>query len=169
MTLIEIAINLRDSNFKSVHIRINDQLVDYVIVNNIIKIVCDLDHGIHQLRMCLDDGSRIAIDDVVINSCGLRQTVYLSYIQTDTNEILQPASTLWDKKHEWILPFGLPVSFWLTLVTSKIGAGMLGKDLSKKYNIIYPSKIKLQTDCLPLVKDFFEHKRKIPIYYHKKK
>ena len=157
MTPIILKINPAESDFNSLYISINNQPVEYLLTNHTIEIAIDLDMGIHQLSVRLHDGSRLTIDDVIINHSGVRQTLYLSYIKTSTGQFLQPATVLWDKTQEWILPFGNPVSFWLTLVNSKVPAGELGSDLFEKYNIQYPCKIKLQIPCLPLVKDFFEH------------
>lgn len=157
MTSIELKINPDDSDFNSLCISVNNQPVEYLLTNNTVQIICAIDMGIHQLSVRLNDGNRIAIDDVSINSSGLRQTLYLSYIKTHTGELLQPATTIWDNTQEWILPFGNPVSFWSSLVNTKLPAGVLGQDLSTKYTILYPCKIKLQKDCLPVAKDFFEH------------
>lgn len=156
-TIIELKINSDDSVFNSVAIKINDQDVAYSLANNTIRISCPLDMGIHQLHLRIKDGSRITIDNVFINSSGLRQTIYMSYIVTETGEMVQPATTLWEKTQTWVLPFGNPVSYWINLISQKIPPDMLGQDLSKKYNIIYPVKIKLQENCFPLVTDFFEH------------
>ena len=157
MTSIKLQINPHASDFNSLHITVNNQPVEYLLIGNTVQLICAIDMGIHQLSIRLNDGNRICIDDVIINSAGLRQTLYLSYIKTDTGEIQQPATVLWEKTQTWILPFGNPVSYWISLVNTKLPASALGQDLSKKYNILYPCKIKLQKDCLPVVKDFFEH------------
>ena len=156
-TSIELKINAKESIFDEIHISINGQDVAYSLTNDTIQINHPLDMGIHQLHLRIKDGSRIAIDDVFVNSSSLRQVLYMSYITTDAGEMLQPATTLWEKTQTWILPFGNPVSYWISLVSQKVAAQSLGQDLSKKYNIIYPAKIKLQGNCLPLVRDFFEH------------
>lgn len=157
MTSIKLQINPHASDFNSLHITVNNQPVEYLLIGNTVQLICAIDMGIHQLSIRLNDGNRICIDDVIINSAGLRQTLYLSYIKTDTGEIQQPATVLWEKTQTWILPFGNPVSYWISLVCQKINPGLLGQDLAKKYNIIYPAKITLQENCLPVVKDFFEH------------
>ena len=157
LTKIELKINAADSDFKDLDICINEQQVEYSVYNNSVLISCNLDMGIHQLSVQLINGTRINIDDVRINSASLRHTIYLSYIQTASGDKLNPSTVLWDNSQKWILPFGNPVSYWISLTTSKIQPGDWGKNLYEIYNIIYPSKIKIRSEFPQVVKDFFEH------------
>jgi hypothetical protein len=154
--MIKILFDATDSHFQQLQIKINDQLVNYAVSGHEINIDCYLNMGIHQLSVQLIEGSKFSVRDVLINTVSIRQTIYLSYI-THGNKILQPATTIWDKDQTWHLPFANPVSFWISLVTSKLPSNILGQDLYKKYNIIYPSKIYLKNPCTQLIKDFFEH------------
>ena len=146
LTKIELKINADDSDFKDLDIRVNEQQVEYNVSSNSVLICCDLDMGIHQLSLQLVNGTRINIDDVQINSVGLRHTIYLGYVQTLSGDKLNPTTVLWDTSQKWILPFGNPVSYWISLTESKIQAGDWGKNLYEIYNIIYPRKIKIRSE-----------------------
>lgn len=155
-SLIELKIDTEDSDFNSLRICVNDQLVEYSVTSDTISICCDIDMGIHQLTVQLLDGKRLNIVDAVINSSGLRQAFWLSYIKTISG-IAQPATVLWESTQQWVLPFGNPVSYWLTLVTNKIQSRDLSKNLYEIYNIIYPDKIIVDHTYPKIVRDFFEH------------
>lgn len=156
-TQIELILDAGESDYNQLCICVNAQQVSYDVHGNTITVCCDLDRGIHQLSLQLIDGARISINDVRIDSASLRQTIYMSYVKTHTDEIDQPATVLWDKGQTWILPFGNPASYWISLVLSKIQSGDFGKNLYEIYNITYPSKIKLRTNFPTVIKDFFEH------------
>jgi hypothetical protein len=157
VTQIELILDADESDYSQLCICLNDQQVSYTTHSNIITASCDLDYGIHQLSLNLIDGTRIHITDVRIDSVSLRKTIYMSYVKTPTGHIYQPATALWNKEHTWVLPFGNPVSYWISLVSSKIQHGDYGKNLYEIYNIIYPVKMKLRTDFPKIIKDFFEH------------
>lgn len=156
MTHIELKLD-NESDFTQLGIQINGETVEYSCQDNSIVVLCDLEMGLHQLTLTMLNGSRVSVSDVKIDSASVRQTLYMSYIKTATGQTLQPATVVWDKSQQWVLPFGNPVSYWITLVLNKVGSQELGKDLSEIYNIIYPEKIKLSSQYPRVVQDFFNH------------
>jgi hypothetical protein len=79
----------------------------------------------------------------------------LSWIDSKNGERFQPATVLWENTQTWTLPFGNPVSYWHTLVYSKLPNGVFGTDLSKKYIIYYPETMILPDKFPPLVHSYF--------------
>ena len=135
-----------------------DQIpAEFTLSQNKIEIESDLDFGLHQLRINSWTNQRWQISNVTVNNSSLRKLLYLSWTSSETNAHLQPCTEFWEPGMTWILPFGFPVSHWLSLVESKIPNGEYGKDLSKKYFIWYPDRVKIQGAFPQTIKDFFWH------------
>lgn len=156
--MIEIFLDLENSKFDTISIAIDSKHCDYTIEDNKIVIDTLVDPGVHMLDLqMLGNSQRITIKDVKVLGSSLREFIYLSYIQMPSGERLQPQTALWDTTQVWKLPFANPMSFWLTLVNSKLKAGDLGTDLYKKYYIEYPDSIMLPDDYPQLIKDFYRY------------
>ena len=135
-----------------------DQLpVDFELTQAQIKIESDLDFGLHQLSITSLTEQRWQILNVKVNDSSLRKLLYLSWSSTRTNPSIQPCQSLWESGMSWTLPFGCPVSHWLSTVETKIPDGEYGKNLAEKYYIWYPDRIKIQGVFPQIVKDFFCH------------
>jgi len=154
MTTIEIF--FKESEFSKLKICINKNLVDYTVQGNTILIEKNIDFGIHQLSVSIVQGSRLEITDVKIDGASLRMLIYMSYLEQENNRI-QPATTIWDPTQTWYLPFGNPVSFWISLVYKKITNGEFGKNLFDKYYFYYPDSIELDNTFPSIVRSFFKH------------
>lgn len=158
MDSIRIFFNPNNSNFTTINCLINNQQIDYTIHDNVISIECEIPFGIHSLQIKLtDDNQQLAIQDVSINHASIRMMLYLSYIIDSAGKIQQPMTSLWEKNQTWVLPFGNPVSFWISLVYQKINNGMLGTNLYEKFLIYYPTSLKLPDNYPTVVRTFFEH------------
>lgn len=156
--MIEIFLDLENSNFDGIALAIDSKNYDYTIKDNKIIIDAPIDPGVHMLDLqMLNNSQRITITDVKVFGSSLREFIYLSYIQLPSGERLQPHTTLWDTAQVWKLPFANPMSFWLTLVNSKLQAGDLGTNLYEKYYIEYPDSIILSDDYPQLIKDFYRY------------
>lgn len=155
--LIEIKLNLDESDFKKLRICVDRHDVDYSVDNDTISILQNIDMGIHQLTIQLVDGAKISINNVLINASSVRHALYMSYIKTSTGIINQPATVVYDRLQTWVLPFGYPVSHWLELTFSKIQSLDFGKNLYEIYDIIYPDSIELTTSQSRVIQDFFKH------------
>lgn len=155
--MISIFFNPNESQFSKLQVEINNQPVEYTLTDNKVDINSDVDIGLNQLSIEIIHGTKFSIEDVVINHTSVRQAIYLSYIETQDCNVIQPATCLWEPTQKWILPFANPISFWLCLVMSKIPANTLGKNLYETYNIIYPSKVILNQPFISLINDFFRY------------
>jgi hypothetical protein len=154
MTTIEIF--FKESEFSKLEICINKNPVEYTVHDNIILIEKNIDFGIHQLSISLVQGARLEITNVKIDGASLRMLIYMSYLEQENNRI-QPATTIWDPTQTWYLPFGNPVSFWISLVYKKITNGEFGKNLFDRYYFYYPDSIELDNTFPSIVRSFFKH------------
>lgn len=153
--MLELCFDAVNSKFDSLILTIDSNPVPYRIENNKIVINDNIEFGIHILRLQLTkDCNKLTITDVYVDGVGLRSSLYLSYLDTQGIKT-QPATSLWTTDQVWVLPFGNPVSQWLTTVTNKIGLSKLGTDLYKLYNIYYPEPVVLPDSFPKLVRDFF--------------
>jgi len=129
----------------------------FTLRQNKIEIESDLDFGLHQLRINSFAYKRWQISNITVNDSSLRKLLYLSWACSNTTSHIQPCTEFWEPGMSWILPFGYPVSHWVSLVESKIPNGEYGKDLTKNYFIWYPDRVQIQGAFPQIVKDFFWH------------
>lgn len=154
MTTIEIF--FKQSEFSQLEICIDKTPVEYTIQDNVISIKKNIDFGVHQLSISMTQGNCLDIADVVIDGASLRMLIYLSYLEQQ-NTLTQPATKIWNKDQIWQLPFGNPVSFWLSLVYEKISNGEFGQNLFDKYYLYYPESMELDHAFPTVVRSFFKH------------
>jgi aspartyl/asparaginyl beta-hydroxylase (cupin superfamily) len=155
MTTIEIFYT--DSDFDSLTVKIDNTVIDYTLYPDRITIACNLDFGVHLMKLKLDQGQLINITDVKVDGAGVRMMLYMSYIETANGNKLQPATTLWENNQIWVLPFGNPMSFWQSLVYNKLTNGDFGKNLEEQYYICYPESIDVGNKFPTIVQSFFKH------------
>jgi hypothetical protein len=137
---------------------INDVAVDVIMEPGTFKINFELAPGTHLLKLRSLCNKKIEISEVQLDQASLRQTLYLSYLETANGDQIQPCTSTWEPDQIWNLPFGNPVSFWIESTLDRIPQGQYGQDLHKKYKIWYPSaKIDLPDNFSTAVKDFFKY------------
>lgn len=152
--MIKIIFDKDNSRFDELSLMLDNQKIQYSVVDDIIELN-DPDHfGLHELTLSIAEGSRLEIKDVVINGSSVRQGLYFGFLK-DNDVIHQPSTALWSTSQIWYFRFGTPVSHWLTLLHQKFRSGDLGSDLFKKFDIYWPEKLKFP-DYLPIVNDHFE-------------
>jgi hypothetical protein len=154
MTTVEIF--FKESEFSELEICIDNSPVEYTIQDNVISIKKNIDFGVHQLSISMVQGNCLDIADVVIDGASLRMLIYMSYLEQE-NDRIQPATKIWKKDQIWQLPFGNPVSFWLSLVYEKISNGEFGQNLFDKYYLYYPDTMELDHTFPLVVRSFFKH------------
>jgi hypothetical protein len=153
--MIEIHFDALASHFDKCEISIDSRLQEFVIKNDRIVLSPELEDGLHELVLNLTDSqSRIEIVDVLVNGCSSRQNIYFSFMRWH-DQILQPATVLWEKDQCWVYRFATPFSHWHKLITQKFPNGVLGTDLQKKFQIYWPETVHLDVDTIPLVHDHF--------------
>lgn len=131
--------------------------VDFTIADHCISIEADCGGFIHTLELRTKISKRFQIKQVKIGDCDLRKLIFLSYVQTAQGQYHQPATELWEANQRWILPFGYPVSGWLSTVERKISNGKLGQNLLDHYHLYYPQSLELDSAFPQIIQDFFQH------------
>lgn len=154
MIIIDISGSIQKSD---IEVFIDQIPAKFTLRQSKIEIESDLDFGLHQLRINSRTDQRWQISNVTINDSSLRKLLYLSWACNNTTSHIHPCTEFWEPGMSWILPFGNPVSYWLSLVESKIPNEEFGKDLAKNYFIWYPDRVKIQGSFPQTVKDFFWH------------
>lgn len=152
--VIEIYYKSNNLKHSDIVVQVNQQLVDFKLTSTTITVVAEINAGIHELTLSLDGTFTLEIVDVLINCASVRELLYLSWMQEDSQKI-QPCTQLQTRNQVWHLPFGNPVSYWLSLICSKLPPGVFGTDLYKKYHIQYPNKIVLPDSYPQFIKDYF--------------
>ena len=154
--MLELFFDPVESKFNKLSITIDGQEVLYTVELNKICIQQSVDCGIHILRLCLVGAGRFSITDVFLNGAGLRGSLYLSYIDENSNKS-QPTTCVWEPTQTWVLPFGNPVSHWLSKVSHSLDSSKLGTNLYDLYDLFYPEPVTLADHFPPVVKDFFKY------------
>lgn len=131
--------------------------VDFTIEDQYIAIEADCGGFIHTLELRTKVSKRFQIKQVKIGDCDLRKLIFLSYVQTAQGEYHQPATELWEANQRWILPFGYPVSGWLSTVEHKIPNGKLGQNLLEHYRLYYPDSKTIDKGFPQIIRDFFQY------------
>jgi hypothetical protein len=136
---------------------IDEQPIDFEIVNDQLIVEVDLTIGVHLLKLCSRSNKRIGFVDVQLNRSSVRHGLYLSYLETASKKI-QPCTEVWEPSQTWVLPFANPISYWIQCMSDNVPQHMFGQDLQKNYNISYPSKkINIPDTFSNVVKDFFAY------------
>jgi Aspartyl/Asparaginyl beta-hydroxylase len=138
-----------------VEIQIDNQHCDFTIDKNKI-IICNtgLKDGVHLLAIKQKSSNFLKISDVKINSCSVRDLLYLGYLIVD-DTILQPATEFFCPGASWYLPFGNPISFWQSYAVKKIPPGNLGNNLFEQYKLFFPVPKNIPEYFPAVIKDFF--------------
>lgn len=146
-----------DNHFTDLDITINKKSVEYVKHSNYLDVNINQHHGINILRIKLKSSNELfEITDVKVNDSGIRMGLYLSYVE-DNGARLQPRTVLNTAEQTWVLPYGSPMSFWISLIHKKLGNNYFGKDFYKKYDIYYPEPIDVPGQYPQLIHDFFNY------------
>lgn len=144
------------SNNCQLDIKINSQPVTFTLIDNILTIYCELTYGIHNLTFkllnCQDDNVRIetgSVDDI-----DFRQTLYMMFA-VNSNQRIQ-TTTLTTECNEIHLPFGNPMSWWLSTCAEKIPNGYYSQGMYENLEIYYPESITISNKFPKLIQDFFK-------------
>ena len=130
--------------------------VDFSVINNVISIA-SIKAGFHLLRVKLNVDKEITFEDVAIDGSSLRRLVHLSYIETESGALVQPATHIKNSQQTWILPFACPLSHWIDTVSRQLPREKFGQNLFDDYCFYYPDSIELSNPKFPtVIKDFFE-------------
>jgi hypothetical protein len=135
---------------------INDSPVDFEIINSHIKILWYKQFGIHQLKLVSQHNKRFGIKSVIVDCCDLRKLLHLSWVNDNQGNQLQPATDLWEQGQQWILPFGYPLSNWLTVNENKFRNGVYGNNLLENLWQWHPTGIALPDSFPQIIRDFFQ-------------
>jgi hypothetical protein len=154
MTKIQIILS-ENADLETVCCSINGHSVDFSGHEKCIEITHDLASGIHQLQISQQKNNKISVENVLIDGCSIRQALYLSWVELADGSRCQPGTVIWEPDQTWVLPFGCPASFWITMACKKLPNNVLGTDLSEKYYVYYPETMQLSNRFPQLIRDFF--------------
>jgi hypothetical protein len=154
MILISITSDVVASELE---ISIDNLPVDFELIDHTITISEPGKFGLHKLKIVNRSDNRIAFDQVSINGSSLRKLLYLSWATTATGQVIQPCTELWERDQCWILPFGNPLSHWISVTETKIPNDYYGRDLSENFCIWYPDSLELPDHFPQTVRDFFNY------------
>jgi hypothetical protein len=140
-------------------ITIDNQAVSYVVEDSTITINPDIQFGFHKLvikpNFSVDTTFHLQFTRALIDSADLRQCLYMSYCIK--NNKMENTTVLSEYHPNWVLPFGNPVSWWISECAKYIPNGYYGKNLSDTYEIFYPDSILINEHYPSIIKDFFKH------------
>jgi hypothetical protein len=159
--LLEIKLDPKKStmvNNGDIEVTIDQQPISHKLVDSTIVINANIDFGIHILRIKSKSDIKLEIVDVFFNRVGIRSALYLSWVE-DAGNKHQPCTCLWSSGQEWVLPFGNPMSQWLSKTYEKLSAFGLnhGDNLFEKCDIFYPEPAVIDKKFPQLVQDFFRY------------
>ena len=149
-----------DCNFdtRDVVLSINDNPVDHQIENNIIIINNDIGMGLNLLEINLiskKENFILKIKDFILNKVSSRQTLYLAFSQLEGKNFC--TTWLTDRDNIITIPFGNPMSWWLSECAKKIPNMSYGTNLYDQYTIFYPKSIEIDGGFPRIMQDFMKH------------
>jgi hypothetical protein len=144
-------------NSQSFLIYIDELKYDYQVLADELLIDESNSFGVHTLRIestiCQDADFEIRFVDFVLNESSIRHTLYLGFSLKDKK---QQYTTIINKNDTiWYLPYGNPVSWWLSECMLNIPNSFYGKDLNDSLAIYFPESVQISDHYPQLIKDFF--------------
>lgn len=150
-----------DTDLKDVFfsIKINGVGIDYANTGSEITLRSDqVLFGINKLTISVLSDLRqrkLKIEKFLLNDALSRQTLFLSYSESNGEKF---SNTWFDSDYSTItIPFGNPISWWITYANKKIGLGKFGENLYKDYNIFYPDSITISDQFPRMMQDWFKY------------
>ena len=137
---------------------LNNSLISYQIENNDIIINTEIGIGINSLTIKLINAKEnfvLKIKDFILNKVSARQTLYLAFCQIESKNV----NTTWLTNRDNIItiPFGNPISWWLSECSKKIPNTYYGTNLYEKFDLFYPESIEIDNKFPRLMQDFMKH------------
>ena len=147
-----------DFDTRDIVLSINDNPVDHQIENNIIIIDNDIGMGLNLLEIKLigkKENFVLKIKDFILNKVSSRQTLYLAFSQLEGKNFC--TTWLTDRDNIITIPFGNPMSWWLSECAKKIPNMSYGTNLYDQYTIFYPKSIEIDNGFPRIMQDFMKH------------
>lgn len=137
---------------------LNNSLISYQIENNNIIINTEINAGVILLTIKLINTKEnfvLKIKDFILNKVSSRQTLYLAFSQLEGKNFC--TTWLTDRDNIITIPFGNPMSWWLSECAKKIPNMSYGTNLYDQYNIFYPKSIEIDSGFPRIMQDFMKH------------
>ena len=137
---------------------LNNSLIPYQIENNNIIINIEINAGVNLLTIKLINAKEnfvLKIKDFILNKVSARQTLYLAFCQIESKNV----NTTWltNRDNVITIPFGNPISWWLSECSKKIANDLYGTNLYEQFELFYPESIEIDTKFPRLMQDFMKH------------
>ena len=152
-----IIITFESTALIDISVLLNNIVIPHQIADDQIIIDTDVLAGINNLRISTNQhlDEPIKILDLTLNDVSLRQTLYLAYSEIDDVKVCN--TWLTNRCGFVIIPFGNPVSWWLTECAKKIPNKIYGTNLFEKYEIYYPESVNISNKFPKLMQDFMKY------------
>lgn len=150
----ETDVQTRDLIFET---RVNDTIVVNHTTDSTIDIEATCLFGINQLKITLlsDISETVRLTGMTINGVSSRHTFYLAYSEESDNK----TCNTWFSQHmrSINIPFGNPLSWWLSYCAKKIPNSYYGTDLYKSMDIYIPTSLQINENFSVLLQDFMKY------------
>ena len=141
-----------------IEITIDNRSIDFTITDRLIKINAPKEFGLHTLKIVNRSNKKFSIDQVLVDGDDLRRLLYLSWSILKSGQRVQPCTTLQEHGQSWVLPYGYPLSYWMTTANHKINNKHYGQDLSKFYHLYFPNSEIIEHNNIPkIIKNFYQY------------
>ena len=137
---------------------LNNSLIPYQIENNNIIIDTEIAVGINSVRIQLINAKEnfvLKIKDFILNNVSARHTLYLAFCHLESKNV----NTTWltNRDNVITIPFGNPISWWLSDCSKKIANNLYGTNLYEQFELFYPESIEIDNKFPRLMQDFMKH------------
>lgn len=141
---------------KDLNITLDGKPIDYNLDPAGISINPGISTGLHEIRLT-GVKNRLVINKILVQGADLRKLLYFSHCRDTSGATWSPCTELWKQDMTWILRFGAPVSYWISLTDRKIKNGSWGQDLDASYDIWWPKSLELTQEFPGVICDFFKY------------
>jgi len=159
MTTVSLSYTSKEKiNIDDILITVNDQTYPCELHDDKIIVHGPDNFSFHMLKLkyqTITEEQTVEITDVHINTSSVRHTLYLSYSPVSNTRFNTTHIT--SEHSEWHLPYGNPVSWWLTECARNFKSSTYGKQVDQEYKVWYPESTTLNGDFPQTVKDFFQY------------
>lgn len=148
-----LTITFESQDIPKFDILINSIPVSYQIIDNQIVLEHDIIFGLNMLKIKLNQGTQVIINDLSLNGVSARHSLYLAFHENPKTN----STWLTVTNRELIIPFGNPMSWWLAECAKKIPNSYYGTNLYEQFDIFYSESLIIDSKFPKLLQDFMKY------------